>query len=84
MAVNILHLICAACGAGVNKVEYDPDSGAQRVALAAAALGVDPTVLAQHQVDPEAEARAYAATLANPETSPCPTPGCSGTEVRVS
>lgn len=84
MALNILHLICAACGAGVNKVEYDPASGEARLQAAAATLGVDPAVLAQHATDSAADARALAAQLSNPTDSPCPTPGCPGGEVRVS
>jgi hypothetical protein len=83
VAIRILHLICAACGAGVNKVEYDPAQSAARLASAAATLGVDPSVLAQHNVDSEGEALSLAQSLANPSDSPCPTPGCPGGEVRV-
>jgi hypothetical protein len=83
VAVNILHLVCAVCGAGVNKIEYDPASGAARLEAAAATLGVDPSALAQHATDGEADARALAQQLANPADSPCPTPNCPGGEVRV-
>jgi hypothetical protein len=87
MSVNIIHLVCKACGAEVNKIEHPHADAETRASAVAAALGVDPdqarALVAEHGVDPAADAQKLARSLANPTDSPCPTEGCPGGEVEV-
>lgn len=76
MAIKLIHLVCDVCRAVVNKVEYDPDARQAKVDQIASTLGITAeeadTYVTAHNADPQAQAEAYAAQLANHTDSPCP------------
>jgi len=84
MAVSIIHLVCADCGAGVNKVERVLISAEDRIRhLLAAGLSRETAEQVVRDNPVEDSAPVVAQALANPTDSPCPTPECPATAVSV-